>query len=274
MNRVIRQMHFPHSSVRFLINWLASIAATVPLISSEESSALIPISFSLERPGYVTLVIDGADGKRVRNLVSETPFPAGRNIAWWDGLDDLGRDAEAAKYAIFQIPGRPVTPGTYTVRGLVHPGIDIRYQLTPYTNGQPAWNNGDPGSQWLTNHSAPSDVIFVPARVTPVREGKPSSSGGQVLVCSRVAEGGSGLAWLDMSGRKIWGQHWLGGVWTAASHLAVDQGPKPVEGVYAYAAAFWQGDKNNKNRSELRLHKLIHPPATRQMRQRLANQRP
>ncbi len=241
---------------RSILSAALALLATSSLFSAD-TPAGIPVTFSLKEPGQVTLVIEGADGKRVRNLISETAFPAGENTVWWDGLDDLGRDPEAAKNAIFHIPGKLVPPGDYTVRGLVHPPIDITYLLTPYTEGKPPWNNGDHSAQWLTNHSAPSDVIFVPAGQAPLRDGKPTSAGGQLLVCSRVAEGGSGLAWLDTKGQKLWGQHWLGGVWTAASHLAVDQGNSPVEGVYAYAAASWPGDKYNDYRSELRLHKLV-----------------
>ncbi len=250
-------MHLPLRFLAPLACLLTSLATGPWLIADTEAKPPIPIVFSLKEPGFVTLVIEGADGKRVRNLVSETAFPAGVNTIGWDGLDDLGRDPDAASHALFHIPGKPVMPGTYTVRGLVHPAIDITYQLTPYTHGNPPWASADPASQWLTNHSAPSDVIFVPAGGAPTREGKPTSAGGQMLVCSRVAEGGSGLAWLDLSGTKIWGQHWLGGVWTAASHLAIDQGSKPVAGVYAYAAASWKGDKYNNNRPELRLHKLV-----------------
>ena len=54
----------------------------------------------------------------MRNLVSETPFPAGENTAWWDGLDDVGRDPEAASHAVYHIPGKLVGAGTDSVRGL------------------------------------------------------------------------------------------------------------------------------------------------------------
>src|SRR4051812_40243592 len=68
----------------------------------------IPIRFTLAEQGFVTLVIEDAGGVRVRNLVSETPFPRGENTAWWDGLDDLGRDTDAAKHAVYHIPGKLV----------------------------------------------------------------------------------------------------------------------------------------------------------------------
>lgn len=223
----------------------------------EPSSPLIPIEFELTEPGQVTLVIEDAEGQRVRNLISQESFPAGRHQVFWDGLDDRSRDPQSAQHSVFHIPGKVVAPGSYTVRGLVHPGIDLLYQLTPYTNGNPPWRTDDNSSQWLTNHSAPSDVIFLPAGRAPERDGKPASKAGQVLICSKVAEGGSGLAWASLDGKKLWGQHWLGGVWTAASHLAVDKGSNPVPGTYAYAAASWSGDKYNNYRPELRLHQLM-----------------
>ena len=236
---------------------VAQAQTDAPAQSAQPSHPPIPIAFTLKEPGLVTLVIEDESGKRVRNLISETPFPAGKNTAWWDGLDDLGRDADAAAHAVYHIPGKLVAPGRYRVRGLVRPALDLRYQFTPYTNGQPPWPTKDPGSNWLSNHTAASAILFVPAGAAPAREGKPTSKNGQVLVGSYVSEGTSGLSWLDLNGRKLNGQTWLGGVWTAASHLARDAGPRPVPGVYAYAAAGWNGDKYNGKVAELRLHELL-----------------
>ena len=218
----------------------------------------IPIRFTLERGGYVTLVIEDADGRRVRNLISETPLPAGAQTIGWDGLDDLGRDIDAARHAIYHIPGKVVAPGRYRVRGLVRPKIELSYEMTPYNEGRPPWHTSSPASEWLANHTPPSAVLFVPEGAAPARPAGPSP-GGQVLVGSFVSEGGSGLAWLDLDGRKLHGQMWIGGVWTGASHLARDAGPTPVEGVYAYTGASWKGDKYNDYRSELRLYELVTP---------------
>ncbi len=108
---------------------LLLLLCALPLIA-QESHPPIPISFTLAEPGFVTLVIEDAGGVRVRNLVSETPFPAGQNFAYWDGLDDLGRDTDAAKHAVYHVPGKLVSAGTYRVRGLVRPAVDLRYQMT------------------------------------------------------------------------------------------------------------------------------------------------
>ena len=72
----------------------------------------------LDQPGFVTLVIEDEHGVRVRNLISETYFPAGDNVAWWDGLDDLGRDKSSEDHGIYNVSGKLVAPGSYTVRGL------------------------------------------------------------------------------------------------------------------------------------------------------------
>ncbi|MES2828863.1 MAG: PA14 domain-containing protein [Bacteroidota bacterium] len=201
----------------------------------------IPIHFTLQKPGFVTLVIEDASGKRVRNLISETPFSAGENIAYWDGLDDLGRSGAT-------VSGNLVSVGKYIVRGLVRPEIKVRYQMSVYSHGKPPWYTGDKSSEWLTNHTPPSTVLWVPQNNAPLRGGK-SIDGGQVLAGSWVSEGGSGLAWMDTKGNKLWGQGWVGGAWTGVTELARDAGTKTVKGTYAYAAVAWD--------NELRLTELL-----------------
>ena len=218
----------------------------------------IPVEFTLTEAAYVTLVIEDASGQRVRNLVSETPFPAGKNVVYWDGLDDLGRDNEAASHAIYHIPGKLVAPGAYQVRGLYRKGIDLVYEFTVYNPGNPPWHTKDRSSEWLTNHTPPSAVCFVPAGIAPSRGESAAPSPAQVLIGSFVAEGGSGLAWVDLDGRKLHGQMWLGGIWTAATQLTRDLGDKPLPGVYAYTGSAWGGDGFNGNRPELRLHQLVN----------------
>ncbi len=218
----------------------------------------IPVALSLPEPGFVTLVIEDPNGMRIRNLVSETPFPAGANTVWWDGLDDRGRDPEAAAHAVYHVPGKAVAPGRYTVRGLFRQAIDLRYEFSVYNPGRPPWRTASTRSQWLTNHSAPGTLCFLPAGEAPVREGDSTPSPSQMLIGSYVAEGGSGLAWVDLDGHKLHGQMWVGGVWTGAEQLARDQGPTPIGGVYAYVASSWKGDKYNGNQAEIRLHKLVN----------------
>ncbi len=208
----------------------------------------IPVKFTLDRPGYVTLVIERPDGVRVRNLVSETFFPAGENTAWWDGTDDLGRDIEAARHGIYHIPDRFVEPGEYRVRGLVHDKIKPVYEFSVYTTGYPPWDTADHTGAWLANHSPPSAAVFVPPAQSPT--GEPA-----VYLGSYVSEGPDGLAWVDLDGRKRGGKRWIGGIWTAAPYLARDAGAKAVAGVRVYAASMWLTNKDS-GACELRLNAL------------------
>ena len=231
------------------------IAANVKANEAPEGGG-IPIGFTLKDPGFVTLVVEDSQGVRVRNLISETEFPAGKQQVFWDGLDDLGRDLGAARFGAYHVPGKAVPAGEYTIRGLVRPKICLTYELAPYTNGKPAWFTADKSSGWLTNHSAPQGLLFLPSGVAPERGGKPASKNGQILVGSPFSEGGSGVAWLDMDGNKLHGQEWVGDIWTAATHFARDLGNNPLPGVYAYAGT---GFGPGKSQPELRLNELLVP---------------
>lgn len=221
-----------------------------------ETHPPIPIRFNLPEAGFVTLVIDDSEGKRVRNLIAETRCLKGENVVWWDGTDDLLRDPEAYRHGIYLIPAEFVPPGDYQVRGIYHKGIELRYEFSLYNAGHPAWEIENRTGAWLANHTPPSAVLFVPEEDANRSPAAPSP-GGMILAASYVSEGGHGLAWLDLSGRKRFGQLWIGGVWTGASHLARDVGSNRVHGVYAYAAAAYQGGGFDGEKPELRLAELL-----------------
>ncbi len=139
------------------------------------TAGAVPIEYELAADARVTLVIEDEHGKRVRNLIGAYPRPKGENVDYWDGLDDSGR---------------PVTPGAYRWRGLIHPGIDVRYQahMMPHTN--PPWRNADGSGGWGADHTPPSDVAALGDRVFLLYEG---------------AESGSALIGCDLEGNKLWG---------------------------------------------------------------------
>ena len=237
--------------LRSLISVLLLTTTTFPqkTPTRQEPHPPIPIRFHLDKPGYVTLVIEDQQGQRVRNLVSEGFFPAGNNVTWWDALDDLGRDVNSATHGVYNIPGKFISPGNYTVRGLYHDKIDLKYEFSVYNPGQPPWMTSDTSSEWLTNHTPAGAVCFIPAGSVPTHGKIDSNSPDQILIGSYVAEGGSGLAWVDLEGKKLHGQMWVGGVWTGAQYIARDLGNHPQSDVYAYVVSTWKG--------EVRLHKLI-----------------
>jgi len=149
----------------------AAVEAPAPATDGEPQPP-IPITVRLQQAGFVTLVIDDAQGRRIRNLISETPLPAGVNTVYWDGLDDRRRDPDAAAHAVYHIPGALVEPGTYTVRGLMRQAVDLRYEFAVYNPGNPPWATPDRSSEWLTNHTPPGTVCFIPAGAAPVRPGR------------------------------------------------------------------------------------------------------
>ena len=215
----------------------------------------IPVTFTLPEPGYVTLVIDDAAGNRVRNLVSETPFPAGENTVWWDGLDESGQ-ADISPRGYYKIVGKLVGPGTYTVRGLFRKDLTLHYEFPVYNPGNPPWIAKEvPGSGWLADHSPPCEALFMPGPAP------------RVLIGSYVVEGGSSLAWLDLDGRKQRGTQWLGGGhWTGVSCLARDAGSSPLADIEVYAGTTWKMQKKDEpDIHELRLIG-VRPPTAKENR--------
>jgi hypothetical protein len=240
--------------------WLGGVLALSPLKASPLAAGLIPtpeeamtgsipIRFNLPSAGEVTLVIEEADGKRIRNLVSQTPFPRGDNTVWWDGTDDLGRDPDAYDHGVYAIPGHLVQPGAYTVRGLWHQPLELRYQMTVYSSGTPPWPTADGSGGWMTNHTPASAVAFVPPERAPGR--KPL-----LYVGAWVSEGGSALSWLDLAGTKVGGRGWIGGNWTGAQYLAYDNGPSADSGTFLYAGSAWRENQDRTTPAEIRLTKL------------------
>ena len=208
-------------------------------LAAESEHPPIPVRFRLDESGYVTLVIEDANGLRVRNLISAVRLPAGPNVVWWDGTTDLGRDLDAAAHGVYRIPAELAAVGTYRVRGLVHPAIHLHYEFPVYRAGDPPWPTADHTGGWLSNHSPPCSALFVPADKAP---------GGKALVYlgSYVSEGRDGLAWVDLDGHKRGGVTWVGGAWTGAPFLARDAGEQAAatQGVppYMYVGSAWEGE--------------------------------
>lgn len=207
--------------------------------SSDLSKPPIAIPFTLKEAGYVTLVIEDAKGFRVRNLISETWFPAGANTAWWDGLNDLGRDVDAANHGAYRIPALFVNPGDYKVRGLVRGKITPKYEFSPYTTGNPPWSTPDHTGAWLSNHTPPMAAVFVPAHQSPAKQAS-------VLLGCYVTEGPDGLGWVDLEGKKLGGKKWVGGHWTAAPYLARDAGKNVIAKHLAYVGSVWETGKRTE----------------------------
>lgn len=195
-------------------------APAAPALLSEEVG--VPIRFELHQASFVTLVVEDAEGRRVRNLISETKLPAGEIVVYWDGYDE-GSTTETGDYNRHRVP-----PGEYRIRGLSHNGLHLRYEFTVYGGGDPPWLTLDGSGGWLADHSVPCDVLFLPQGTGPVCGGIP-----QILVGSRVGEAGDTLLIMNEQGQKIVGGPRIDG-WAGANALARDSGPNRDPEFFAY----------------------------------------
>ena len=211
------------------------LAALFPVVAFADAPAGtgFPIRFTLQKASYVTLVVEDANGKRVRNLVNETRFPAGDDVVYWDGYDE-GERIEEGK-GVQETPPvtrKLVSPGVYHVRGLVHDGIQMIYEFSVYSPGTPPWHTLDGSGAWLADHSPASDVLLLPARsgVTLGNGNTVPADAPLLAVCGSSAETGHGVALLDLDGKKLFGMR------NSSKCLAVDKGPTPLPDDYFYGA--------------------------------------
>jgi hypothetical protein len=135
----------------------------------------VPLEYTLPADSFVTLVIEDAAGRRLRNLIANAPRKAGKNTDYWDGADDSGQ---------------LVAPGNYRFRGLFHKGLDLAYQFYFNNPGNPPWDTGDGHGNWLADHTNPQAA---------------AADAEAVYVAAPNAEAGASVMRLDLEGRKQWG---------------------------------------------------------------------
>ena len=96
----------------------------------------IEIPLVMEKDGYVTMVIEDDKGTRIRNLVSETFYKAGKHTLYWDGMDDHGQ-ADIGPHGNYNTTGSIVAPGKYRVRGITRDKVDMVYEFSVYNPTNP-----------------------------------------------------------------------------------------------------------------------------------------
>ena len=246
---------------------LAAFAGSMHIALADEPPAPrppIPVRFKLDEPAFVTLVIErtaavepdsagenpdkdagkklhytGRRGLRVKNLVSNTWFPAGEHTVWWDGLDES--NAYLTEKSYWRIDGALVSAGEYRVRGLTRQAVMPKYEFAVYSGGQsPPWKTRNGLGGWLADHTPPAAALFLPGS-----SGKGKEAAPRVLLSSWVSEAGDGLVWCDLDGRRVAGTRGIGAGdgWGGAELLARDVGTKPVANHDAYLAGSWFVDK-------------------------------
>src|SRR5882724_10325410 len=107
----INRVALPIAAMLLIVTAAAQDSAPTPNIHADAPNPPIAIPFTLQEPGIVTLVIEDASGHRIRNLIGETPFPAGPNTVYWDGLDEATVVPGSPNFT-YSVQGKLVAPGT------------------------------------------------------------------------------------------------------------------------------------------------------------------
>jgi len=173
--------------------------APVPVPAAAADAPPLVVNFDLPEKRIVSMAIDGTDGRRVRNFPARLEMKEGRHAVGWDLKDESGGH---------------VIPGSYTWKAITHPGLEMKYEMTPYPNvGMVAkenspWLNGPSGpGGWLADHTPPRAVC--------------AAGDGRVFLSSQVCESGVAVIECDLEGRKRWG-HGNIIAWTGPAFLASD----------------------------------------------------
>jgi len=139
-------------------------------IADRRQAVRIPVAQPMD--GKLSLVIEDAEGSRIRNLVSGRPFPKGKHEIVWDCLDE---DANL------------VAPVQYRWRAISHPGITPHYLFSFCNDGDPPWRTGSGWDMWGPDHSSLSEAVA----------GKK-----WVFLAGTVAESGYAMVAVDADGIK------------------------------------------------------------------------
>ena len=158
----------------------------------QKTEGPIKLQYTMPFDGFVTLVIEDEQGRRVRNLIGMAPRGKGRQTDYWDCTDEGGSESA----------GKLVPPGKYRFRGLLHKGIEPVYVATYGTPGVPPWDVADGTGAWLSDHCAPRAV----------------AAGGDAMVLgAERGESGDSIICTDLNGRKKWGDRGFAGVHSLAA---------------------------------------------------------
>ena len=155
-----------------------------------ERSQEIRLAFEQPLDGNASIVIEDADGRRVRNLVSGESFDEGAHSVVWDGLDESGQ---------------LVAPGEYQWRGISHPGIRPEFK-TYFADGGEGIDAG--GRPWGTNHGLLHHAV---------------SDDQHIYFAAPVTEGGWAIMALDADGNFVQGYEHQQGFGIGHNAIAVDE---------------------------------------------------
>lgn len=144
-------------------------------VTSGKTEGPVAIRYGLSKDSRVTLAIDDVSGRRVRNLLAAAERKGGANTDFWDCMDDKGNI---------------VPPGNYTVKGLSHDGLHLKYAGSFANPGVPAWDTADNKGAFYADHTPPQAA---------------AAGSNLVALACPMGEAGKHLICVDMHGRRQWG---------------------------------------------------------------------
>ncbi|MBM4038782.1 MAG: hypothetical protein FJ290_09725 [Planctomycetes bacterium] len=173
--------------------------APVPAFRGRETTPPpFAIRYALPEDLTVTVAVNDAQGRRVRNLATRAERKKGENAETWDLKDERGTF---------------VAPGTYEWKALTWPALQLHYVMTPYPNVEAhapdnsPWLNGASGpGGWMADHTPPCCVTTL---------------GDLVFLGAGCAESGVSFIACDLEGRKRWGIHSFA-AWSGPHRMAAD----------------------------------------------------
>ncbi len=210
-------------------------AAVLPVaVLCAVTASAVDFRYSLDGDARVSLVVENANGERVRNLVSDAPRKAGTVVEAWDGRDDNGN---------------PMPTGMYRWRGISRPDeITANWLGAFYSPGATPWKQHTrPGGWnlrpsgaggWLSDHAAPQCLY---------------ADGSHVYIGCKIAEAGDAIIQCDLDGRKVWGTLWLG--LSGADAMCTDG-----DVLYVAAERGWMGERMGVNRFNIRDYSFVQNP--------------
>ena len=206
----------------------ADKATTAP----DQPAGVVPITFEIPAAGKVTIQIRDRAGRVVANPVAGMSFPAGRNTAYWN-LDD--------------VVGKPViAPGEYRWHGLYVPPlrVEYRYSYLPYPLAHVPWQTEDRRGGWLADHEPPRTI----------------ARAGNRMWLGAFAEAGDSIVETDADANKLWG---IDRIWVAIpAEICIDG-----DYYYGWCEGGWIKDNqaiiqiNTKNKQSRKIFQREMPKA-------------
>ncbi len=178
--------------------------AAPPVLPVRDDAPPFRIPAALAKEGQSAIVIDTADGVRVKNILAQVEVPqTAPEFAW----DLRGPD------------GNLVAPGKYRFKSITGPLPQLVYRNTPYPNIQNFFSDRVP---WLTGHSGPNGWLSDHAGNWAC-----TSLGDRVYFGASVSEAGVTLIETDLDGKKLWGGNYFG-AWVGPEALTADHAQNTI----------------------------------------------